>query len=205
MSDIQTDFSPGKDVPACIAEASLVGGYATRIGDGWRRATQGVMDVARVCFEANERLSASQKKELVQQLPFKEPAFSKLGRIGKDARLHAPEVERLLPPHYSIVYLLTKLTDGELEAAVKESVINQDMKRADLQKWLSSRRRAHVPEANRAAIHDEQAFANLEIAWSGAREFRVAWARATDPARERFVREVLRMRPAQSARPSQVQ
>jgi hypothetical protein len=92
-----------------------------------------------------------------------------------------------------------------LEAAVKGSVINQDMKRADLQKWLSSRRRAHVPEANRAAIHDEQAFANLEIAWSGAGQFRAAWMRATDPTRERFVREVLRMRPAQSARPSQVQ
>jgi hypothetical protein len=202
MNDIQTDFSPGKEPPACIAEASPVDGYATRIGDGWRRATQGVMDVARVCFEASERLTVSQKKELVQQLPFKEAAFSKLGRIGKDTRLHAPEVERLLPPHYSIVYLLTKLTDDELEAAVKEGVLNPDMKRADLQKW---RRRGHVPEVNRAAIHDEQAFANLEIAWSGARKLRVAWVRATDSARERFVREVLRVRPAQSARPSQVQ
>ena len=62
-----------------------------------------------------------------------------------------------------------------------------------------------MPEVNRAAIHDEQAFANLEIAWSGARKFRVAWVGATDSARERFVREVLRVRPAQSARPSQVQ
>jgi hypothetical protein len=202
VNDIQTDFSPGKDLPACIAEASPVGGYATRIGDGWRRATQGVMDVARVCFEASERLTVSQKKELVQQLPFKEPTFSKLGRIGKDTRLHALKVERLLPPHYSIVYLLTKLTDDELEAAAKEGVINPDMKRADLQKWC---RRGHVPEVNRAAIHDEQAFANLEIAWSGARKLRVAWVRATDSARERFVREVLRVRPAQSARPSQVQ
>jgi hypothetical protein len=205
VNDIQTDFSPGKNLPACIAEASPVGGYATRIGDGWRRATQGVMDVARVCFEASERLTVSQKKELVQQLPFKEPTFSKLGRIGKDTRLHAPELERLLPPHYSIVYLLTKLADDELEAAVKEDMINPDMKRADLQKWLSSRRRAHVPEASRAAIHDEQAFAHLEIAWSGARGFRAAWVRATDPARERFLRQVLRVRPAQSARPSQVQ
>ena len=205
MNDIQTDFSPGKNLPTCIAEASPVGSYATRISDGWRRATQGVMDVARVCFEASEHLTASQKKELVQQLPFKQPAFSKLSQIGKDTRLHAPEVVRLLPPHYSIVYLLTKLTDDELESAVKEGVINPDMKRAELQKWLSSRRRWHVPELKRAAIHDEMAFAALEVAWSGAREFRAAWERAAAAARERFVREVLRVRPARSARPSRVQ
>jgi hypothetical protein len=204
MTDIQTDFSPGKDSPACLVEATLIRGYAARIGDGWRRVTQGVMEVARDCFSAS-KLTVSQKKELVQQLPFKEPTFSKLGRIGKDTRLHAPNVEPLLPPHYSIVYLLTKLTDDELEAAVKECVINPDMKRAELQKWLSSRRRRHVPELNRGAVHDEQAFAALEVAWSGAREFRAAWMRATDPTRERFVREVLRVRPARSARRSQVQ
>jgi hypothetical protein len=205
VTDIQTDFSPGKDPPACMAEASPVGGYASRIGDGWRRATQGVMDVARVCFEASERLTANQKKELVQQLPFKAPTFSKLGRIGKDTRLHALHVEPLLPPHYSIVYLLTRLTNDELESAVKERVINPDMKRVELQKWLRSRRRRSAPEVNRATVHEEQAFAALEIAWSGAREFRAAWARATDSIRERFVREVLRVRSGRTPRPSRAQ
>jgi hypothetical protein len=201
MDDIQTDFSPGKNLPAVVVETSLVESYAVRIDDGWRRVTQGVMKVAQLCFEASERLTATQKKELFQQLPFKQAAFSKLSRIGKDTRLHEPEVVRLLPPHYSIVYMLTKLTDDKLEAAINEGVINPDMKRADLQKWLSSGR----PEVKRAAIHDEQAFANLEIAWIAARQFRAEWVRAPDPVRERFAREVLRLRAAKSAQPSQVQ
>jgi hypothetical protein len=199
MEDTQINFSRGKDL-AVVAETSLVESYAVRIDDGWRRLTQGVMKVAQLCFEASERLTATQKKELVQQLPFKQAAFSKLSQIGKDTRLHAPEVVRLLPPHYSIVYLLTKLTDDKLESAVNEGVINPDMKRADLQKWSPG-----WPEVKRGAIHDNMTFAALEVAWIGAREFQTAWMRATDPARERFVREVLRVRPARPTRPSEVQ
>src|SRR5258708_9764293 len=73
---------------------------------------------------------------MVHKWPLRGGVFGKAGGTGKATGLNAPEVERLLPPHYSIVYLLTKLTDDELEAAVKEGVINPDMKRADLQKWL---------------------------------------------------------------------
>ena len=199
MNDIQTDFSPGKEPPACIAEASPVDGYATRIGDGWRRATQGVMDVARVCFEASERLTVSQKKELVQQLPFKEPTFSKLGRIGKDTRLHAPEVERLLPPHYSIVYLLTKLTDDELEAAVKEGVLNPDMKRADLQKW---RRGGMCPRSTvlRFTTNKRSPIWRLLGAALASSESR-GWARPTRPASVSCERCFACVLPSRRARP----
>jgi hypothetical protein len=117
MNNTQINFSQGKEL-AVVEETSLVESYAVRIDDGWRGLTQGVMKVAQLCSEANERLSATQKKELIGRLPFKQAAFSKLSQIGKDTRLHAPEVVRLLPPHYSIVYLLTKLTDDKLQSAI---------------------------------------------------------------------------------------
>ncbi len=151
MNNTHINFSHGKEL-AVVEETSLVESYAVRIDDGWRRLTQGVMKVAQLCSEANERLSATQKKELIGQLPFKQPAFSKLSQIGKDTRLHVPEMVRLLPPHYTIVYMLTQLTDDELASAAKENVINPDMNRANLQKWLNSRRRGQLPEPKRATM-----------------------------------------------------
>jgi hypothetical protein len=229
VNDVQIDFSPGKNLPMCIAGPSQVGSYACRIGDNWRRAAQGMMEVARLCAEANERLSASEKKQLVQGLPFKQSAFSKFAQIGKDARLHAPHVQPLLPPHYSITYPLTQLTNEQLEVALAEGVINSDMKRADLQRWLNSRQvpMEKAPRADRspakASMHDlsempdlppfpdrrgaevvaaqnDRMFAALEAAWSTAPNLRAAWASATDAARERFVSEVLRVSPASPPR-----
>jgi hypothetical protein len=46
-----------------------------------------MMGVARLCCEASQLLTASEKKELIKRLPFKESTFSKFVQIGKDARL----------------------------------------------------------------------------------------------------------------------
>jgi hypothetical protein len=132
VSDIQVNFPPGKDEPACIADVSPARSYAARIVNSWRHAADGMMEVARLCSEASERLAVSEKKQLIKRLPFKEPTFSKFVRIGKDARLQRLHARRLLPPHYTIAYPLTRLTDEQLQTAVKQGVINPDMKRADL-------------------------------------------------------------------------
>jgi hypothetical protein len=119
----------------------------------------------------------------------------------------------------TIAYPLTRLADEQLETAVKQGVINPDMKRADLQGWLKARQLwmanaspvdHSAPIVDRrgaevAAAQDEQAFAALETAWNAALAFQTAWTSATDPARERFVREVLRVGPAPAAPPSQGQ
>jgi hypothetical protein len=106
-----------------------------------------------------------------------------------------------------------------LETAAKQGVINPDMKRADLQGWLKARRLwmqtaspadhsapiVERPGAKVVAAQDEQAFAALKTAWNAALALQTAWTSATDPARERFVREVLRVSPAPAAPPSQGQ
>jgi hypothetical protein len=97
-------------------------------------------------------------------------------------------------------------------------VINPDMKSADLHGWLKARRlwmqtaspadhpapiiNCHSAEV--VAAQDEQTFAALAAAWSAAPALQTAWTSATDPARERFVREVLRVSPP-AALPSQAQ
>jgi hypothetical protein len=99
VSDIRTDFPPGKDEPASIADASPARSYAARIVNSWRHAADGMMEVTRLCCEANERLTVREKKKLIERLPFKEPTFSKFVQIGKDARLQSLHARRLLPPH----------------------------------------------------------------------------------------------------------
>jgi hypothetical protein len=219
VSEIQTDFPRGKDEPASIADASPARSYAARIVNSWRHAADGMMEVARLCCEASQLLTASEKKQLVKRLPFKESTFSKFVQIGKDARLQRLHARRLLPPHYTIAYPLTRLTNEQLETAAKQGVINPDMKRADLQGWLKARRLwmqtaspsdhpaqiVERPGAEVVAAEDEQAFAALAAAWSAAPALQTAWTSATDPARERFVREVLRVSPAPAALPLQAQ
>ena len=191
MNDTKANFPPGKNLRA--ADASLIRTYADRISGGWHHAAEDMMGIA---------LSA--KKELIRQLPFKEAAFSKFVQIGKDAWLHALQAQRLLPPHYTIAYQLTRLTDEDLKSALSEGVINPNMKRADLQNRLKARRLrmqntspADSPPirdrggAKVVAAKDEGAFAALQAAWSAAPNLQTAWTNATDAARKRFVREVL--------------
>jgi hypothetical protein len=99
------------------------------------------MEVARLCAEANARLKAAQKSELIEALPFGAATFSKLLRIGTDIRLQAPDIQRLLPAHYTCVYHITLLTDEELKQAIAENVIHSEMKRDHLQKWRNSHRK----------------------------------------------------------------
>src|SRR5262249_35680301 len=95
VSDVQTDFPPGKNEPASIADASPARSYAAHIVNNWRHAADGMMEVARLCCEASERLTASDKKQLIKRLPFKESTFSKFVQIGKDARLQRLHARRL--------------------------------------------------------------------------------------------------------------
>jgi hypothetical protein len=94
-----------------------------------------MMEVARLCAEADARLTTAQKSELIEASPFGAATFSKFLRIGTDARLHTADMQRLLPAHYTTTYAITKLTDEELRWAIAEKVIHPDMKRAELQKW----------------------------------------------------------------------
>jgi hypothetical protein len=214
MNDTKANFPPGKNLRA--ADASLIRTYADRISGGWHHAAEDMMGIARLCLEASQRLTLSAKKELIRQLPFKEAAFSKFVQIGNDAWLHALQAQRLLPPHYTIAYQLTRLTDEELKSALSAGVINPNMKRADLQNWLKARRLRmqntspadHSPPirdrggAKVVAAKDEGAFAALQAAWSAAPNLQTAWTNATDAARKRFVREVLLMSPVLLASPS---
>lgn len=90
--------------------------YAGLIDDEWRRTAEGILRIAKYCAGAEEKLCPKEKKLLIKQLPFDRPSFSKFVQIGKDRRLHQPDILALLPSKYSVVYELTKLSNRKLLA-----------------------------------------------------------------------------------------
>ena len=129
--------------------------YANRIRAHWQRATASIMEVARLCAKANNRVSAAEKKQLVKVLPFSGPTFSKLAQIGDDRRLHSNRLQKLLPPSYSIIYSVGQLEDDELKAAIKDGIVTPTLKRSELAEWLQSKeRRANTIKPRKSNLPD---------------------------------------------------
>jgi hypothetical protein len=157
------EFSPGK-VDLRGREMSAVAYYIRDINQKWRRGVDAFIDVGRLCAEANARLTTADKSDLLPNLLFGEATFSKFVRIGTDIRLQTPEIQRLLPPHYTAMYLVTLLTDEELKQAIAEKVLHPDMTRAQLQKWRSSHREKFVVTPSPSGAASDSAVASLPIA-----------------------------------------
>ena len=137
--------------------------YAERIQGHWRKATASIMEVARLCAEANDRLSPSDKKQLLEAIPFSPPTFSKLAQIGTDRRLQSMRVQKLLPPNYSIMYSVAQLEDADFKTAIKEGIVNPTLKRADLQKWLEDKNRGDKPPKLRTMKLPDVFFAAIRL------------------------------------------
>ena len=170
------EFPVGKDPALDLRdrEMSSVAYYVRDINGNWRRCVEFFINVGRLCAEANARLTATEKSELMPSLPFGEATFSKFVRIGTDTRLHVPDVQRLLPAHYTTTYHISLLTDEELKQAIAEKVICPDMKRDHLRKWRNSRREkvAVAPSPNDSesdtAIADQPTTPTKDAVQSGA-------------------------------------
>ena len=135
------EVSPGKNLDKLGGEESLVADYSNAINEEWRRGVDALMRMARHCADADVQLTPAQKAELIATLPFEEATFSKFVQIGNDARVHKPEVQLLLPPHYTTVYELTTLKDDELNRAIAEKIISPGMTRGTLLKWRKGHRK----------------------------------------------------------------
>jgi hypothetical protein len=129
--------------------------YAECIQATWQEATESIMVVARLCAQANKQLGPDEKKRLLKLLPFSLPVFSKLAQIGGDDRLFQQDVQRLLPPNYSIIYSIGQLDDKELKAAIQEGVIAPDLKRTELAEWVKNNNPSSVNPNKLLTISEE--------------------------------------------------
>ena len=75
------EFPVGKDPALDLRdrEMSSVAYYVRDINGNWQRCVDAFINVGRLCAEANARLTAAEKSELMQSLPFGEATFSICG------------------------------------------------------------------------------------------------------------------------------
>ena len=132
------EISPGKN---SLGKGTYsVACYAESIGESWRHSVEAIMEVARLCVEASERLTPQERRELVDRLPFSDTVFSKFIKIGKSERLQAPDVQRLLPPNWTIIYSLAGLHKYDLDQVIAARVVGPEMRRTDVDKWIREKR-----------------------------------------------------------------
>lgn len=123
------------------AAANTVTEYAERISTNWHNTTASIMKVAADCYSAKIKLSSSEKRDLIELLPFGEAMFSKLASIGGDKKLN--DNLTLLPPSISSLDLIRKFTPEAFEAAKTEKVLRPDVTRDEIEDW--TRRKADAP------------------------------------------------------------
>ena len=61
--------------------------YAKAINSSWHKTTDSVMETARLCAEAEKKLTTDQKNKLFRDLDFNKATFDKLAKIGSQPQL----------------------------------------------------------------------------------------------------------------------
>ena len=75
---------------------------ATAINTSWHKTTDSVLETAKLCADADNKLCPVEKNKLFKELDFNKATFSKLVKIG--SQQHLKDVKRFLPPNYTVVY-----------------------------------------------------------------------------------------------------
>ena len=107
--------------------------YAAAISAAWHKSVENTLEVARLCAQADKELSPAEKAQLIQQLPFKAPTFSKLVKIGNDPRLRRDDMRPRLPPSFSTMYEIALCSDPQLKEALESGALHSEASRADIE------------------------------------------------------------------------
>jgi hypothetical protein len=177
----------------------LISHYAVAISKGWQRSVEAILEVSKICADADDRLDLVQRKLLIIRLPFGRTMFCKLAAIGRAATLHNPELAGFLPPSWTILDLARKLTPAEIDNAISKKVLGPNSSRADLQRWMSNPENCQYAAGKRGrtdtaaistAVHEEK-FLSLICAWKASPELIELWRWAPDAVRRRFTRLIM--------------
>jgi hypothetical protein len=190
------DLFPGAQPP----DQDPVRRYAVDIAQAWQKAFNSILEVSKVCADADDKLDILQRMRLIARLPFGRTMFCKLSAIGRAAALHNPDVAGSLPPNWTILDLARKLTPAELDDAISKRVLRPNSSRAELQRWMSNPENCQYAAAKRgnrdtAAINSavlEDKVLSLIEAWKASPALVDLWRWSPDAVRTRFTRIILK-------------
>lgn len=140
--------------------------YAAAISAAWHKSVENTLEVARLCAQADKELSPAEKAQLIQQLPFKAPTFSKLVKIGNDPRLRSDDMRRRLPPSFSTMYEIALCSDPQLKEGLESGALHSEASRADIEalRKVPRRKRATLPLFEEdEVVQEDKAAPSLKI------------------------------------------
>jgi hypothetical protein len=153
-------------------EKTIVEELASRIMTCWHRTTEGILELARVCANADQQLAGPAKHALIAKLPFDRATFSKLVKIGNDPRLAT--IAPRLPQSFSTLYELSKFADVQFDAAIKSGAVHPAVTRSEI---LELAAEGSSGESKKTAEQIKSSLPALKL----------LWAKATDADRKQFI------------------
>jgi hypothetical protein len=103
--------------------------FAALINGAWRKGANAFFEAGQYVTDAKAELDRDQYKSLIKQLPFSESTAKKLSRISGNSVLSSHV--NSLPPHLTILYILSQIDAEILEAAIADGRIHPGMKQKD--------------------------------------------------------------------------
>jgi hypothetical protein len=120
-----------EDSPISAEEEKVVEEFASRISTSWFRSVKQIYMTGSECAEAQGRLGPKARRALLNKLPFGASTFSKLVQIGNDHRI--PKIIKHLPPSFTSIYCITRLSTSELKAGLRAGIVKTDATREEIQ------------------------------------------------------------------------
>lgn len=105
----------------------------------YKGGLRSILATAAACLAAEKALDPSQKQALLKDLPFRPPSFSKYVSIGRDSRLSDPKVSEKLPPKFTVLYLLSRLSKEEFIELQEQGLLRCGLRRTELEQWIRIR------------------------------------------------------------------
>jgi hypothetical protein len=134
--------------------------YAAAISAAWHKSVEDTLEVAKLCAQADRELAAAAKAQMLQQLPFQAPTFSKLVKIGNDPRLHTAEMLPRLPASFSSMYEIALCSDPQLEQAIDSGMLHPGATREEIEavrKLPARSKRATLPPFEDELAQEDEA------------------------------------------------
>jgi len=137
LSEPIRDYIEGGDGGAATSvatnEATLVEEFASKIKASTVRSVQEILKRGDYCVQAKKRLTAKGYGALLKKLPFGASDFSKYVRIGNDQRLRTNI--KHLPPSFSTIYLVSGLSNKQLNVGIEAGIISAKATREDIERF----------------------------------------------------------------------
>jgi len=115
--------------------SDIIHSYVQRISDSWRESVEKILQTSQILVESEKELSDIDFLDMIEQLPMSQSTVSKLLLIGKNNYL--PKKVNYLPPHWTTIYEISTMSNGDIDKGVEEGFINPSSTKKEIDKFRS--------------------------------------------------------------------